>query len=528
VVSLEYQTVLEQQDAQTGSWKCQNNEGSVLTGKGKLAWLPNHNYEITATTRVTLQHNQTGAQSAEMVQHAYFRTKGMVGLNYGDHIGHEIEPYLEATYPHPDRPIIYREEPIAMAFREQFNILLPIDRSFDPNNPAELNQVLEWDLTVDKQGDPFGHNRISKSNPDWIIENRGTGTTNPYDYTILIGEVLFNLNRNALSTDAMRLRVQGILASPFSCNGGTPPLTLPSQVLLHKPIDPSTEDAGALWEPNTAFRANLKPKGGPFIHRSPFDPDDVSSLKPFTEQGFAAGAWDFADGSISLASTTAPGLRYYAVFGETDWNHVQVNAELDPEGAAAGIALGVLTAVSGVTSAMLALIDEANGVLKVQLWHAGALRDLQQTPIPSNLRAPFQLELVAYDDQLEVRLDDATLIVERGEIRSGQMALVGQDGGSFKRITVEALDAYRFYFQSSRYISFEQHIHSLGNRTLIISGSSEEDEAQIIGRITPEPVPTLGGSIIPTAGRAATSCNDYPPGKRIRYSFIAFGESGTA
>lgn len=466
VVSMEYQTVLEQRDNQSGSWKCQNNEGSVLTGKGKLAWLPNHNYEITATTRVILQHNGSGAQQAEMVQRAYFRTKGMIGLNYGETVGHEIEPYLEAAYPHPGNPIVYREEPVAMAFNEQFNILLPVDRSPDPSKPEEFNQVLEWDLTVDKQGDPFGHNRISKSSADWIVENRGTGTTNPFDFTILVGEVLFPLNRMAISMDAMRQRLQGILASPFSCNGGTAPPPLPSQVLLHQPTDPLKEnEAAALWEAGTAFRANLKPKGGPCIHRNPFESGDVSALKPFSEQGFAAGAWVFAEGSIALASTATVGLRHYAVFGETDWNHVQINVQVDPEGGAAGVAAGVLTAASGVTSAMLALVDEANGVLKVQRWHAGAFEELQQIPIPGNLGAPYQLQVIAYDDQLEVRLDDAKLVVERAGIRSGQLALVGLDGGAFQRLTVEALDAYRFYFQSSRYVSFEQHIQSAGNRT---------------------------------------------------------------
>jgi hypothetical protein len=252
--------------------------------------------------------------------------------------------------------------------------------------------------------------------------------------------------------------------------------------LLHQPIDPSTEDAVPLWEPDKAFRANLKPKGGPCIHRNPFEPDDVTSFKPFSEQGFAAGVWVFEDGSVALGSTATPGLRYYAVFGETDWNHVQVSAQLDPEGATAGVAIGVLTAASGVTDAMLALVDQANGLLKVQRWHGGALADLQQTAIPAYLSAPFQLELVAYDDRLEVSLDDTRLVVERGSVRSGQLALVGRDGGAFKRLTVEALDAYRFYFQSSRFESFAQHIQSCGNRTVVIpAGLTEADEVQIIG-----------------------------------------------
>ena len=123
---MEYKTIAEQVLAQGGSKKCEIGEGSTITGKGKLAWLPNHNYEITATTKVRLLHNQSGAQEAEMVQRAYFRTKGMVGLNYVDHIGQEVEPYVEAVFPRAEFPIIYREEPIALAFTEQFNILRPL------------------------------------------------------------------------------------------------------------------------------------------------------------------------------------------------------------------------------------------------------------------------------------------------------------------------------------------------------------------------------------------------------------------
>jgi hypothetical protein len=481
IVRMEYKTVLEQRDGLNEQIKCENGEASTITGKGKLAWLPNHNYEITATTRAVLQHNQTGAQEVEMIQRAYFRTKGMVGLNWVDHIGQEVEPYVQAIFPHADFPIIYREEPIAMAFREQFNILLPVDRNMDPNNPAELNQVLEWDLSVDKLGDAFGHNRISKSNPDWIVENRGSGTTNPYDFTVLIEDILFRLERKAITTDVMRLRVLGILSSPFSCNGGTSPQYPPSQVLLHQPVDPSVQNGKSLWETNTPFRANLKPKGGPCIHRNLFIADDVSAFKPFTEKGFATGAWVFEEGRVRLSSTPTPNLRYYAVFGESDWNHVQVSVELDPEGAAAGIAVGVLTTASGVSTAMLALVDEANGVLKVQNLHGGALQELQQISIPANLSAPFQLVVVAYDDKLEVRLDEAIIIVERGANRSGQLAMVGQNGGAFKKLSVEALDAYRFYFQSSRFVSFGQHIQSAGNRTVVIpAGFAASDEVQII------------------------------------------------
>ena len=227
--------------------------------------------------------------------------------------------------------------------------------------------------------------------------------------------------------------------------------------------------------------ANLKAKGGPAIHRTSFISDDVTAFKPFSEQGFEAGAWIFEDGSITIGSTTTPNKRYYAVFGETNWDHVQVRAELDPEGEQAGIAIGIQTSSSGVTKALITIIDELNGVLSIHSFVDGTMNTLKEVAIPPNIKAPYQLELVAYDDQLQARLDDALIVVERGAHRSGQLALVAVNVGSFKKLMVEALDAYRFYFQSSRFTSFEQHIQSSGNVTLVLpAGMTNPGEAQVI------------------------------------------------
>ena len=77
---------------QTG--KCQAGENRVH-GAGVLAWLPNRDYEITARVRVELSHERSGAQDAVVEQKAYFRTKGLPGLNAVARVGDEIEPYVE-------------------------------------------------------------------------------------------------------------------------------------------------------------------------------------------------------------------------------------------------------------------------------------------------------------------------------------------------------------------------------------------------------------------------------------------------
>jgi hypothetical protein len=159
----------------------------------------------------------------------------------------------------------------------------------------------------------------------------------------------------------------------------------PSQVLLHQPVDPAVNEVPGLWEANTFFRANLKARGGPCIHRNPFEADDVTSFKPFTEQGFAANSWIFGENTIRLAPTATPDVRYYAVFGESDWNHVQVSVQMDPEDRAAGFAIGIETSPTGIRKALLAMVDQADGTISVQRWSGGQLQSLEQKALPALL-----------------------------------------------------------------------------------------------------------------------------------------------
>ena len=63
-----------------------------------------------------------------MSQPAFFRTKGLPGLNASPNVGDELTPYVASTYP-PDRSVpLYRNEPVALAFTEDMSNLLPVDR----------------------------------------------------------------------------------------------------------------------------------------------------------------------------------------------------------------------------------------------------------------------------------------------------------------------------------------------------------------------------------------------------------------
>ena len=84
-----------------------------MHGSGVLAWLPNRDYEVTVRVRITLEHERSGAQDATVEQKAFFRTKGLAGLNAVARVGDEIEPYVESRYPGPGGARLYRHESIA-------------------------------------------------------------------------------------------------------------------------------------------------------------------------------------------------------------------------------------------------------------------------------------------------------------------------------------------------------------------------------------------------------------------------------
>ena len=63
---------------------CDSGSPGGLEGKGRLALLPNHEYELAFTTRVTVAHPSKPAVSADVQEFVYVRTKGLPGLNAVD------------------------------------------------------------------------------------------------------------------------------------------------------------------------------------------------------------------------------------------------------------------------------------------------------------------------------------------------------------------------------------------------------------------------------------------------------------
>ncbi len=101
--SLRYRTVREERDRIADQGRCQVRGGSA--GGGKLAWLPNHDYEVALTVRTTVDY-QGSPQEAVVLQRTGFRTRGLPGLNAVESPGTELEPYVESSLSGQHRAVV--------------------------------------------------------------------------------------------------------------------------------------------------------------------------------------------------------------------------------------------------------------------------------------------------------------------------------------------------------------------------------------------------------------------------------------
>ena len=469
---MRYRTVDEMVDLFTQEEKCKSKQDSTLSGSGKLAWLPNHDYEISLKTTVILDHAKSEAQNAEVDQKVYFRTKGLPGLNRVERIGDELEQYVESTYPGASPRRLYRSEAVNIAFNERFNSLLPVDRAPSPDNPDERNQILEWVLAVERVGSATTSDRITKTAPDWVVAHR---TMPPPLVVIMDGVVdsamVLPLVRGATTHDPLMVRFEALVVGLPSCSS-TPPALHNSQVLVHQPAD-SLADPGdpELWQPKSTFRANVRRKDAPFIERAEFHDADSTAFD-FSNEGSATPiAWTSAGGAMRLVSSASVSPPQHAVFGESTWNHVQITTSVDPEGGAAGIGVAVAGTPS-VSQALMVLVDESSNTLEIVRRLAGVSMTLASVALPTGATAPYPLQVFAFDDKLRARVGEATVEADRDELREGRLSLVAVRGGRFGSLTVEGVDAYRFEFQSSRFTNFEAHIGSFDGEAAEIAADS--------------------------------------------------------
>jgi len=438
---------------------------SMTTNGGKLAFLPNHDYEVTLTTEIKVSTTSSGDRSTTTAETIYFRTKGLPGLNSVPKVGDEIEPYVESLYPPARSVLLYREEPVAIAFSEGMSTLLPVDRVSAPTDPPEKKQIMELVLNIDRIASTTGIARLTVPSDDWIDAHRATPPQRLFPRRILAGVDAKYGTRKAPSFDPLVMRYVSLQAASTACSAD--PLHS-SQLLIHEALGPG--NATGNWEPQATLRATVRQKDGPFAQRTSFDLEDSGA---FISQGDGAatpaGAWILDSGALTAPISGAG--RQYASFGDLTWNHLSVTAKFDPKGAAAGIAIGV-DGGSPVSQAILATV-EADGTgqsLVLRSLISGIEMELGRTPVTS--APPISLTVIAFDDTVRAVVGEAVVEAPRWSIREGRAALVASGSATFYALSVDALDLYHFDFSTSRYVSFADHIRSWNGKLVELKEGS--------------------------------------------------------
>jgi hypothetical protein len=419
---------------------------------GKLAFLPNHDYEIALTTSVQVATKDQGPRELKLTEALYFRTKGLPGLNACANVGDDIRRHVAATYPLRRAILLYRQEPCVLAFENSLSSILPIDRVPPPGSPPEKAQMFPLELNVDRVASLDGMKRLTVPSDDWIAAHRA----NPYPPRYYPALPLFakSMVRRAPSTDPLVLRLEAVrLASP-QC--GPPKLDHASQVLLHEPIDAT--GGATLWEPSTGYRATVRQQGCPFTERSGFDLFDLGAFVRQADGVAAAVLWSLDGGS--LVAPSAGGGRHYASCGELDWDHLQVHSRIDLRAAtAAGLAVGV-GGGAPVPQAIIATVESIGPGhdLVLRARDATGERELGRKAVA--ISGPFLLHVTAFDDVVRAALGEVVVEGARGAIREGRVALVAAGAAAFAGIAVSALDIYSFEFVTSAFPSFSAHMGS--------------------------------------------------------------------
>jgi hypothetical protein len=449
--NVRYRTVREERDRIADQARCRSQGG--VAGGGKLAWLPNHDYELALTVRTTVDY-QGSPQEAVVVQRTGFRTRGLPGLNAVEAPGTELEPYVESLYPGAGG-LLYRSEPVVLAFDERFSTLLPVDRTPAPGDPAERTQLLEWVLAVQHADG----RRLSVPTADWVTAHRGTAPPPRPWLPQVIDDALVRAGvRRAPTLNPLSQRLETLEQLSPSCGLSDVQLHA-SQVLTHAPTDPADPGAGGRWPPRATLRAAVRRKAAPHVSRQPFDPGDETALTVADEARLTSTGWQVVDGAIAVSGAPAAGLRHYALLGEPEWDHVAIHVEVDPAGGAAGVAVAV-GGLPRVDRALLALVDAGAGRLRLLARHGGTTEELAAAPLPAESAAPYALDVSVFDDHVRARVGETRVEAARADLRDGRVAVVLDGPGRCSALHVDGLDAYLLQLTTSRYAGFDEHIGS--------------------------------------------------------------------
>lgn len=438
----------------------------AFTGNGKLSFLPNHEYEIALTTRIRIEHPSENPEPAEVTEFVYFKTKGLPGLNAVARVGEEVEPYVAAAY-RGGAGRVYREEPVALAFTEDYHVALPL--AVRPAGAtAEYHTLLQLQLLVRPTVALDAATPHTQTADDWLVANRRVIIpVRHYEWRPVLSQS-FERPNPARSTDARIGRLSMLTQRPAVNCGYDDPRDISGTVLLAPPQgadDPRVDDGTQLWPAATAFTAALRRRGAGFTDRRGFERQDLTAFDYYTDTAnTAATAWTLSEKNHIEVHT--PGERRYACFGAADWNHLRINLQVRIAEGRAGLGLAIPAAAAPSTG-LFASVRRAGEHYFLEIHRSGPsglFQQQQSARLPAAAvdtdSGELQLVITAYDDRLRLQCGELQLEVERDDHRDGRLALVAEGRAAFSVLQVEGIDLYAFPFSTSRFISFGDHIGS--------------------------------------------------------------------
>ncbi|MFF7976901.1 hypothetical protein [Streptomyces sp. NPDC007905] len=435
---------------------------ALYEGRGKLSFLPNHEYELAFKTRVTITHPTAGAESADVDEYVLFRSKGLPGLNAVGRVGEELEPYVRATYT-GGHGRLYREEPIAIAFREDFHVAVPITLR-PPGTSAEHTQLLRMQLLARPDNAPTTGTLATSSGEDWIVTHRpqqpASPQAEPWDVRVTSSSTLTTL---AKTDDAARVRLGTIVAREKSRCPLNDPRTVIGPVLLAPP-----QGDNDLWPEVGALTATVVRRDAGFVERQGFISADLGAFQFTLDEG-TGGADDWSlDGPCLHASSNG---RRYALFGEADWDHLNVRIGVELSGAMAGVGFGLPSGASP-SRGLFAVVEATPGGRRLVIYRRRSgtqLELLQAADLPPHeADTSLTLTVVSFDDRLRATAGGVTVEADREELREGQLCLFAGGEARFSSLAVTGLELYRFSVPVSAFASFTDHIHSFGGRVATV------------------------------------------------------------
>lgn len=442
----------------SGSDEFQNG----YSGRGAVAFLPNYEYEVAVNTRITVTHPSQPSESAEVVEYVYFRTKGLPGLNAVETVGDEVQPYVRSAYD-GGRGALYREEPVILAFTEDFHVAVPLTQR--PGGTSEEHtRLLRMQLVVRPvvalaAGTPF-----TATAKDWIVDHRGTFVSDPVGPFRDIFSNGFTRATAMRSVNPFRGRLAGLTNRPGASCPLTDPLDVVGTTLIALPQGATDPDdpTKSLWPSGLAYTATVRPEASGFVDRASFIAEDLTAMSfAFDTAAGGRSTWSVVDGTIE---TTADGGRRFGIFGDPTWNHLTFEVSLAAVGQMAGV--GVALPDGFIPARGLFAVVSPDGAghrLAICRRTAGSeFAELKSLPIPPlpDPDAPILLIVTAFDDRLRASVGETIVEVERDEMRDGRACLVADGAVRFQSLKVTGLEIYRFPFQTSRYRSFDDHIQS--------------------------------------------------------------------